>query len=184
MADDELLLKAYLAGVMDADGYFCFKRTPAQFGSDGNMISTARYSEGVGLNQVTDEVISILHARYGGNVMHYAARTPSSRPIYRWRVGDRKAAAVAADLLPFLRIKRRDAELLLVMRADKDQPRSVTRAPNGRTFKWTHWTGRVLDMPARSLHPDIAAHREVVYQEMRELHDTKSRQTQLFTLRK
>ncbi len=184
MVDDDIVLRAYLAGVMDADGYFTFKRTPAQFGRDGHMISTARYSEAVGLNQITDEVISILQARFGGNVAYYAARTAGSRPMFRWRVNDRKAAAVAADLLPFLRIKRRDAELLLAMRADKDRPRTETRAPNGRRFSFPHWTGKTVQMPAMTLRPEIAARREALYLELRSLHDSKTRQSQLFTLRK
>src|SRR2546427_3861977 len=129
MADEELVIKAYLAGVMDADGYFCFKRTPPEFGSDGGMISTARYSECVGLNQVTDEVILILKARYGGNIAHYAARTTHARPMYRWRVSGKKTAVITPGLLPFLRVKRREGEPLLVMRAGKDRPRFSTRTP-------------------------------------------------------
>jgi hypothetical protein len=183
VAEDNLM-RAYLAGVMDSDGYFCFKRTPPQFGPDGALISTARYSEAAGLNQVTDAVIQILHSRYGGNIAFYAARTPAARPIYRWRVNDRKAASVAADLLPYLRIKRRDAELLLEMRADKDRPRSETRVPNGMTRTLRHWTGRLVQVRVLGLDPKIAARRERLYLEMRSLHDVKARQAHLFTLRK
>jgi hypothetical protein len=109
---------AYMAGAMDSDGYFTIKKSTYAIRvrkDAGNPV----YSEKLGLHQVTPQIPELLRAAFGGSVLLAPQQTPNSRPLYRWDITDRNAAGACEALLPFLRIKRRQAELILELRRSK-----------------------------------------------------------------
>lgn len=122
--NDELLL-AYLAGVIDSDGYLSVKRTTYHVrvrGDAGNPV----FSEKIGCKQVTPEAIDLLHATFGGSRRMENASTPNGRRLHSWTVTDKQAALAAEALLPYLQIKREQAVVLLQVRALKSSPRVAT----------------------------------------------------------
>jgi hypothetical protein len=119
MTKNEIL--AYLAGAMDSDGSFGIRRKTYSMRTRGDL--SPGYSERVGLKQVTPEVPQLLKETFGGGVGVSKPGTKNSRPLWHWGATDRIAADAAKALLPFLRIKKRQVELLLELRSTKDDSR-------------------------------------------------------------
>jgi hypothetical protein len=118
MLDTDL---AYLSGAMDSDGYFTIKRSTYCM-RVRNEANNAIYSEKVGLHQVTPIVPELLKSHFGGNCHLAKPQTPNSKPMYRWTATDLAASKACEALLPYLRIKRRQVELILELRKSKEMP--------------------------------------------------------------
>lgn len=108
---DNLTL-AYLAGAMDADGYFTIKKD-----SRGIRIYNDRwnvcYSADAGLKQVTPIVPALLKETFTGLLRVDKPSTPNSKPIHAFRISDKKCALMCRALLPYLKIKKRHAEICI-----------------------------------------------------------------------
>lgn len=93
---------AYIAGCLDCDGTFYLKEhRPGE--------ST---HPRVWLGQVTKSVPDWLYDKFGG--CHYILyRDPPRRNMNMWSVTDSKAVAICIICLPYLRIKKRRAEILI-----------------------------------------------------------------------
>ena len=145
---DETLL-AYIAGVIDADGSITIAvTTPSRNGS------TLRYSEKVSLAQVNPQAIDLLREHFGGGLSIQKRRGISRRPLYRWQIGCRKAAKFLEQILPFLRIKRQQAEICLNLHKIKQRGRIANTdltAPRIRTRK------PLVEAEMRSLVKEIRA---------------------------
>jgi len=103
---------AYCAGVIDSDGCVTIKKRRIHE-------TTARKSAGVNLSatvfvrQVESGAVDLLLATFGGTIRVHGPSTPGGRDLYQWAVSNRKAVAAARAILPFLRIKKKQAEILL-----------------------------------------------------------------------
>jgi hypothetical protein len=101
---------AYLAGFMDGEGTIGLRRI--RRADRGGAFSYEPYIEVAN----TDPVIPVwLHSLFGG---YYRERATTlggnSKPvIYRWATKSRAAVAVCERLVPYLRLKRPQAEVLL-----------------------------------------------------------------------
>ena len=113
---------AYLAGAMDSDGHFSIKRNTysMRIVRDSGQPS---YSERVGIKQVTPHVPELLKETFGGTLGRQKASTANGKPLISWEGTNKIAATCTRALLPYLRIKRRQAELLLELRATKADDR-------------------------------------------------------------
>lgn len=97
---------AYCAGVIDSDGCItirCDKRHRT-------------YSPRVQVNQVEPQAIQLLNRLFGGSSGKQRPHAKNGRWLYCWEVGHAKAEIVLQALLPFLRIKRRQAQNALDLR--------------------------------------------------------------------
>lgn len=112
------MLAAYLAGAMDSDGYFGIGRSTYAMRTQHGTTNPV-FSERVGLGQVTPDIPMLLRASFGGGIGVSSPNTPNSKPLYRWHTTDRKATLVCETLLPYLRVKRRQAELILELHQSK-----------------------------------------------------------------
>lgn len=121
-------LLAYLAGAMDSDGYFSIKKSTYAMRVRKDA-TNAVYSERCGLKQTTAVVPELLKECFGGVLSLHRPATPNSKPMHGWQGTDLVAAKCAAALLPYLRIKRRQAELMLELRESK-------QAGYGRVAYW------------------------------------------------
>lgn len=118
---------AYLAGVIDSDGCITIKRRRVKTAAQWNMQAV------IFVRQVSDEAITLLHSTFGGRVRSHPSSTPGGRPLFHWEVERVKAAAAARKLLPYLRIKSRQARILIAF------ARFVAEAKNRRAvhrFRW------------------------------------------------
>ena len=110
---------AYLAGAMDSDGYLTIRRSSyhMRVRKDAHNYT---YSERIGLKQVTPDIPRLLQSTFGGHVSRNRGGSPNSRPLWAFQATDVIAASACRRLLPFLRVKRRQAELNLELRESKD----------------------------------------------------------------
>lgn len=113
---------AYLAGAMDSDGSFGIRRSTyaMRVRKDANQ---PVYSERASLKQVTPEIPVLLRDTFGGSLRLNKGGTENSRPLSGWDATDTVAANAARLLLPYLRVKKRQAELLIALRETKDNDR-------------------------------------------------------------
>lgn len=126
----EQVTLAYLAGIIDADGTIGVKRSTyaARVTRDCRQPT---YSERIVVRQVQPEAIELLKETFGGYVGISKPSSKKGRPLFHWSVTDKKAASALAALLPFLRIKKRQAENCLKLREVKEQSKRE-RVAKGR----------------------------------------------------
>lgn len=99
---------AYLAGIVDGDGYFKVARAYRTPGTVHPYYATI-----VGVQQLwPSDAVSLFAAVFGGTLTG-PERTPGSRPMARCEVRGAKADSAARHLLPFLLLKKAQALLLL-----------------------------------------------------------------------
>jgi excisionase family DNA binding protein len=91
------LVLAYAAGVIDSDGYIGVKCAPS-------------YSARVMVKQVTPQAIELLHELFGGWRSAMAPSAKRGRPLFTWEVHSAAAGRACEALMPYLRIKRPQAE--------------------------------------------------------------------------
>lgn len=114
MTDKELA--AYFAGFFDGEGsigIYAYQRENNGGGRFGALSIT--------IGQVDHRPLALMQDRYGGS-FHSHTRS-RGRPMTYLKLTGQKAASMLADLLPFLVVKRRQAELAIhfqsLMRAGK-----------------------------------------------------------------
>ena len=110
---------AYLAGAMDSDGWFGIKKSTYHM-RVRNDAHNPVFSERAGLKQVTPDIPQLLKECFGGSYRLETPRNENSKPLYNFLATDLKAAKLCSSLMPYLRIKKRQAELLLELRGSKD----------------------------------------------------------------
>lgn len=97
-----------MAGVVDSDGYIGVHRKKA-----GKW--AANYQPRVAVKQVTPEAVDLFVASFGGHRYDGKPTAERGRPLRIWQAHSAAAGRVCAALLPHLRIKRRQAENVLVL---------------------------------------------------------------------
>ncbi len=119
---------AYLAGVMDSDGYFKMEKRRVK-----GMINPF-YRIKIGAGQVAPSpAIDLLAETFGGRIRVRGDGRKGHRPIAHWGLFDKSAVPALEALLPYLVIKAPQARLLLQLRELK------ARGKLGIT-EWTHKT--------------------------------------------
>lgn len=109
---------AYLAGAIDSDGSISIKKSTYGIRVRGDMFN-ATYSERVMLKHVTPQVPQLLKDCFGGNFYLTKPQTENSKPMYSFQCTDKNASTACQLLLPYLRVKHRQAELVLELRESK-----------------------------------------------------------------
>lgn len=99
---------AYAAGVVDSDGYIgVHKAHGPEARAKGWQIT---YQPRVQVKQVTPDAIELLLDLFGGHRYGGKPTAKRGRPLITWAVHSATAGRVCEELLPFLRIKRQQAE--------------------------------------------------------------------------
>ncbi len=113
---------AYLAGAMDSDGWFGLKKSTYSVRVRKDSTNPT-YSERAGLKQVTPQIPHLLKESFGGNLkLREPSCNKNSKSLWTWQATDAQAATACELLLPFLLVKRRQAEVLLELRKSKEGP--------------------------------------------------------------
>lgn len=109
---------AYLAGAIDSDGSITMKRSTYHMRVRKDAKNPV-YSERILLKQVTPDIPEFLQETFGGSLRTTKGQTPNSKPLYSFECRDLQAAALCRQLLPYLRVKRKQAEINLELRESK-----------------------------------------------------------------
>jgi len=158
-------IAAYLAGAIDSDGSIGIRRSTysARHG-EGRQ---ATYSERICLKQVTPQIPELLKTTFGGSLMVQKPSVAKGRPLYYWEATNQVAADALTVMLPYLLIKRGQAENALALRASKSRPRSQTHTHREAVETRARWGAtmvRRLEVSA-----DTIAEREKIYLRAKEL---------------
>ncbi|SRR5258708_21876446 len=106
------LTYAYLAGAIDADGFITISRNqPSASRKDGRK--SIYYVAKVGLSEISPIIPDLLHETFGGWRGKHQPSNPQHKEWYIWQVTNAKVEEVLKSLLPYLRLKRTQAELVL-----------------------------------------------------------------------
>jgi len=162
---------AYLAGILDSDGHVSIAYiSPAQ---NGPAALSPYYKEIISVGQVQPDAVDLLHRTFGGS--RYLRKSPSAkwRPLHRWEISNKGAATTLVALLPYLRLKRRQAELVLKLRAVKDRGRAANTVSivTGRRTR----DGR-RGLTINRVKPEVAAEYPAIFSELRSLNVTRPHQ--------
>jgi len=121
---------AYCAGVIDSDGTIGVKKSSYGQRVVGDRRSPG-YSERVCVKQVERGAVDLLKQLFGGTFYVEHPQAGARRSLYVWQVTDRNAAACLSAVLPYLRIKRLQAENCLALRVVKAESGAL-RVARGR----------------------------------------------------
>lgn len=146
-------MKAYLAGCLDCDGYFTIKKSTYAMRVTGDAKNPV-YSEKIGLKQVTPDVVELLSQYFKGYRRIEKPSARNGKPLHAWSVTDLQAITCVQTLLPYLKVKHQQAELLMELRKSKE----VTK----------HY--RIV---GSNVSPEQAARRESLFNEIKQLNDTR-----------
>jgi hypothetical protein len=138
MTENELI--AYLAGIIDGEGYVGIKRTKA-YKCQGRK--TPGFSARIQVRMVDEEPIRLLAETLGGWYYPEKPHSRQGRPLFCWQLGHAKAEDALRMLLPYLRVKKRQARKLLTLRRlKKRSARHRTKILGYRNFPNKHGTPR------------------------------------------
>lgn len=120
---------SYLAGIIDGEGYIGIKKAAPRI----DCVNPC-YHERVQVRMVRIDALQLLHDVFGGSLYKEQPHANNGRPLYCWQISDKKASTALTVLLPYLRVKRRVAQIVLRLRRVKDTaaPRRRKRPLNAR----------------------------------------------------
>lgn len=100
---------AYLAGIVDGEGFISF--VPRGVSSKGLIKMRAA---AVGVSTSSRDLLNWLRGKIGGTFSMLRPRDhTNSKYIYNWRITNYRAVVLARSIRPYLKIKGRQAELLI-----------------------------------------------------------------------
>lgn len=107
MLQADPLVIAYLAGVIDSDGYITIHRSTRG--------GSTYYAAKIGISGTRREPHDLAASIWGGKVSRYVPRNASHRPQYQWsRTGDPAIFPIEA-VSPYLRVKNEQAHIALML---------------------------------------------------------------------
>lgn len=145
---------AYLAGIIDGEGHIGINRSV----TTTQRRTTPRYQPELTIVNSNRRLIDWLHDTFGGSVKDRKKQRDYHKQTWAWKVGDRKAAALLAAVLPYLIAKHAQAEM--VVRFFRD----ATPRTHGRGVQMTD---------------EECARRQTIYEGIRALNDSRHRPQRL-----
>lgn len=110
------LVLSYLAGVIDSDGSIGIKRSTYHMRVRGDA-TVPIFSETIHCKQVQPEAVTLLKQTFGGNLRLETPSATRGKPLYAWMVHSAMAGRALVLLRPYLRIKARQADNGIALRA-------------------------------------------------------------------
>lgn len=120
------LLYAYFAGAVDADGFITIGRSTRKVGERYAHRPTY-YIAKVGYVSTDKTVPCLLRESFGGSLNEHQPKNTAHKLVYLWQCTNAKAGTVANALLPYLRMKRAQAVIVLefIRRMDSRRHREM-----------------------------------------------------------
>lgn len=94
--------KAYLAGILDGEG--CITVSKGKY--DNRVVQ-------VYVAMCDKQAIDLFHDSFGGCIFYLVQKNPKWTNSWRWSIKSQRAKLVLLELMPYLRVKRRQAETAL-----------------------------------------------------------------------
>ena len=106
---------AYLAGVLDSDGYITVNRTQKKCeGPNGQKwVAAVSYHPKVGITGTRPQPHELAKSLLGGSISSHQPKNPDHRKVYTWCCQGPTAANCLRLVLPYLRVKHQQALLAI-----------------------------------------------------------------------
>lgn len=104
---------AYMAGIVDGEGSIGIVGSFAKYRVASGEKKYQRYSVRVTVYNTKVELLEWIKQRFGGSWTPVSRKNYAHAPYYAWYVGHTKAAELANLLMPYLVIKRKQAEIIV-----------------------------------------------------------------------
>jgi len=119
------LALAYTAGIIDGEGHIGLSPRKQQNRDGGERSFGLRVDVGS-----TDEwLCQWLKMQYGGSVICVPPKKPQHSPAWRWYISSKEALCFLELILPYLQLKRQQAEVGIAFQKEK------RRNPRGRRLR-------------------------------------------------
>jgi len=156
---------AYLAGIVDGEGYVGIKRSQA-YRCQGRQ--TPGYHARIQVRMVDEPAVAMLHKAFAGSLYREKPHCNNGRPLYCWCVSDAQAEKTCRALFPFLRVKRPQAKLIFrLRRAQANGKRHRTKVVGFHIMP--HWTGCPVKIPNLRFSDAYVARLDAMWSDMRKL---------------
>lgn len=103
---------SYIAGVMDADGWFSIKV--------GSGRKSPKFEIRIGVSNTDRKMVDFLQKQLGGTINTRKRVNENWKQEYRWELGNKKAAFVIRNIEDLLVVKAERATVCLEMQASID----------------------------------------------------------------
>ena len=150
---------AYLAGIIDGEGYIGIAKTTRR-----DMVSPS-YKEKVSIRMVSSDAVTLLAETFEGTVWREKPHANNGRPMWAWEATRQRARRVLIALLPWLRVKRANAETVLEL----DALRRVKRTRLVGTKNFPDRFGKDRAVSVYALPEDNLSKRDALYQRCKAL---------------
>jgi hypothetical protein len=148
---------AYIAGVLDSDGCFTIRVDTWRTRVHGHSPSS---QEVISIVQCEREAVDLARKLFGGTITIQKQKNEKHRPMFRWRCSTKQAEKACKVLLPYLRIKKRQAEIILESRRIKQRGHYAN----------TEHTGEMI----RTLKPNVVDEMISCAKKIRQLNSSKN----------
>lgn len=161
-------LIAYLAGIMDADGYFTIRKQTYQIRirKDSN---NPTYSERIGIKQTCPTIVKLIHDYFGGYFRTEKPSAPNGKLLYALDIKNRKANEFLKIIYPYLVIKKKQADILFKLRASINEGKKYKH----KTLQKDRW-GKLKEFTKYSLSKEQVEFRESLINELNNLNDIRT----------
>ncbi len=156
---------AYIAGIVDGEGYVGIKRSKP-YRSQGR--TTPGYHARIQIRMVDEPAIAFLASSLGGSYYKEDAKVKRGRPLFCYQASDAKAAEILRTLLPYLRVKKRQAKKVLELRRLQSRgAKHRTKITGYRDFLNSH--GTVRRVANRSFSDEYVARCDALWMDCRKM---------------
>ena len=157
---------AYCAGIIDGEGCIRVKRTEwERYRGDRK---TPGYHASIQVKMVNRDAMDFLAEVLSGTVRVEKRGQSNRRPLYQWSLADLKAETALHMLLPFLRMKKPQAQLLIRLRdLQRDGWSHRTKVIGTRQFPNAKGTMRVI--PTKCFSDEYIASLHALFEECKRL---------------
>jgi hypothetical protein len=122
--EDELMATshelAYAAGIVDGEGTIGVTEVSPSHepGDRKRRRKSPSFRAYIGVVMCDPEIPTLMAELFGGTVHTYPARKVGHSPQTHWRIAGERAASACESLLPYLRLKRPQAQLVIDFMSD------------------------------------------------------------------
>ncbi len=139
---------AYIAGIIDGEGYVGIKRSAA-YKCQGRK--TPGFHARIQVRMVDESAIRFLADRLGGWYYKEKPHCNNGRPLFCYQVSDRAAEKIIRQLLPHLKVKHKQAEIVLSLRElQSNMQEHKTKVVGRKNFPNKYGTRRMVKVTALS----------------------------------
>lgn len=159
---------AYIAGLIDGEGYIGIKKTPAYKCQDRQ---TNGYYARIQIRMVDEQAIKFIAENLGGWYYKEKPHTVKGRLLYCYQASNKAADKILTILLPFLKVKKSVAETVLSLRKLQSTSQKYrTKVTGHRNFTNQH--GSMTKIENRSFSDEYINICETFYLRCKELNKT------------